>query len=218
MIADVAFAPLAILAFLAACLAVVGGFTWTAFAAATGRRTQARVGLVALGILLGGYAFSLLGASAFSKEYVLGRGVEKYFCEMDCHLAYSVTGVERRGGVLFVPLRTRFDETTTSPRRPKDVPLTPNPRELWVMDAAGNRYAPLPAMLGTPLDRPLKPGDSYETRIAFNVPPEARDLRLWLKNSPWPNTFLISHENSPLHGKVLFDLKEDPQDKSAASR
>ncbi|MBI2681750.1 MAG: hypothetical protein HYX26_00770 [Acidobacteriales bacterium] len=218
MITDVSQAPLVILAFLGACLAVFAGFTWVAVAAIAGHRDRARLGLILLGVFVGIYAGILLGASAFSKEYVLGRGVEKYFCEADCHLAYSITGVTRNGDQLLVTLRTRFDETTTSPRRPKEVPLTPNPRELWVLDANGTRYAPLPAMTGTPLDQPLKPGESYETHIAFAVPPGARDLRLWLRNAAWPNAFLITHENSPLHGHVLFDLKEDARDKSAASR
>jgi hypothetical protein len=94
--ADVTHAPLVIPALLAACLAVMAGFAFIAVAAAAGRRL-ARAGLIGLASLTGLYACTLLAASAFSKEYVLGRGVEKRFCEPDCHLAYAVTAVERRG-------------------------------------------------------------------------------------------------------------------------
>jgi hypothetical protein len=45
-------------------------------------------------ILLGGYGTALLAASAISREWSLPPGEEKYFCEIDCHLAYSVAGVE----------------------------------------------------------------------------------------------------------------------------
>ena len=36
------------------------------------------------------YSLSLIYSFA-SSEKVLARGVEKHFCEIDCHLAYSVT-------------------------------------------------------------------------------------------------------------------------------
>src|SRR5205085_12696077 len=39
------------------------------------------------------YVGLLYGFAWKSKDKTLARGVEKYFCELDCHLAYSVQGV-----------------------------------------------------------------------------------------------------------------------------
>ena len=98
-----------------------------------------------IGALVGAGAvvyFGLLfGFSLGSREVTLAPGEEKYFCEIDCHLAYSVRasreGLQNGQRVLHVALRTRFDETTTSPTRPKNAPLTPNPREVVLVDGQG---------------------------------------------------------------------------------
>ena len=90
----------------------------------------------------------LLGFSAFSHDRTLAPGEEKYFCELDCHLAYSVQNVERvkqigdtvaNGEFYVVTVRGRFDETTTAPLRPRDVPVTPNPLSFALVDGHGGR-------------------------------------------------------------------------------
>ena len=91
----------------------------------------------------------LLTASATSHEWSLAPGEEKYFCEIDCHLAYSVAGVEQMktiaggetkqtaaGTLYLVTVRTRFDEHTISPHR-GDGPLFPSPREVKLVDDQG---------------------------------------------------------------------------------
>ena len=215
---DLPFAPLAILTFLGTCTAVAACFAAITFCALTGRARKARIWLFVLGGGLGVYAGLLLGASLFSKEYVLSAGVEKYFCEVDCHLAYSVQNVQRtksyagqtaKGNLYVVTLRTRFDEKTISPRRPKDAPLMPNPRRVVVLDADGNSYVPViePNDPGTrPLSTALIPGESYVTRFVFDLPAKVREPRLFLDNDPWPNHFLIGHEDSPFHKKKYFLL------------
>lgn len=215
---DLPFAPLAVLAFLGACMAVVACFAAITYCSLTGRLRQAKIWLLVMGSGLGAYAALLLGVSLFSKEYVLGAGVEKYFCEIDCHLAYSVQNVQQaknisgqtaHGNFYVVTLRTRFDERTISARRPKDAPLTPNPRNIVVLDADGQAYAPVmePRDAGTrPMTTPLIPGESYLTRLVFDLPANVREPRLYVDNAPWPNRVLIGHEDSPLHGKIYFRL------------
>jgi hypothetical protein len=61
-----------------------------------GGRGLARKLVLAALVLLGGYTTVLLAASAASREWSLAPGAEKYFCEIDCHLAYSVAGVQKR--------------------------------------------------------------------------------------------------------------------------
>src|SRR3954469_18755393 len=61
----------------------------------TRRRVRVRaVGFAAL-TLVGFYLVVLLAFSLISREKALAVGVEKHFCELDCHLAYSITNVSR---------------------------------------------------------------------------------------------------------------------------
>ena len=156
------------------------------------------------------YFAILLGFSAFSHETSLGHGQEKYFCEIDCHLAYSVVDIKSvtDGSTknYVVTLKTRFDETTISPQRPKDAPLTPSPRDVRLIDASGREYSPT-AESGTSLMTPLKPSDFYMTQLEFKLPADASGLRLLVRTAPaWPDHFVIGDENSWLHKRTYFAL------------
>ena len=200
-------APLAVLGFLAA----IGGL----FLAVTSvlilwfaRKPRfARITAVATAACAVVYFTLLFGFSAASHETALAHGQEKYFCEIDCHLAYSVLDAKTQpDGHFVITLRTRFDETTTSPNRPKDAPLTPSPREVRLVDSTGRTYAPV-ATAGTPLLTPLKPAESYTTQLEFNLPKEATGLRLLINTAPgWPDRVVIGDENSWLHKKTYFAL------------
>ena len=157
------------------------------------------------------YFILLLGFSLGSREAVLVPGQEKYFCEIDCHLAYTVldaktipdAGAERYK----ITVRTRFDEATISSQRPKDYPLSPSPRTVVLTDHQGNRYAPA-ATAGTPLAASLTPGQSYTTELDFRVPSGAKGLKLLISTTPgWPDQFVIGDENSWLHKKTYFQVE-----------
>lgn len=204
-------APLAVLGFLAS---VAGLFLALAAALIFWFARKPKFARVAALIIAAGavvYFALLLGFSAGSHATTLARGQEKYFCEIDCHLAYSIVDVKTQpDGRYFITLRTRFDETTTSPNRPKDAPLTPSPREVRLIDSAGREYLPL-ATQGTPLLTPLKPADSYTTQLEFQLPKDApkdaTGLRLLLNTTPgWPDHVVIGDENSWLHKKTYFAL------------
>ena len=221
------FAPLTVVAFLGtACLlfaAVVGG----AIALAFGRPRIARwIGAGGL-LAASGYAAMLLGAAFLSRERTLPPGAKKYFCEIDCHVADSVAGaatvkalgrppvlVAARGAFAVVTLKTWFDPSTIASFRGNG-PLLPNPRVAYLVDSNGRRYEPSPSGQKawedehgptTPLRRELRPGESYETTLVFEVPDGARGLRLFLGDPPGIENVLIGHENSPLHGKIYFAL------------
>jgi hypothetical protein len=156
------------------------------------------------------YFALLLGVSATSRETLLPRGHEKYFCEIDCHLAYSVLDVKVKDedgpSDYIVTLRTRFDETTTSPNRPKDAPLMPSPRDVQLIDDSGQQY-PVVSTTGASLTTPLTPASSYTTKLEFRVPRDARGLRLLIETAPaWPDHFVIGDENSLAHKKTYFAL------------
>jgi hypothetical protein len=220
-------APLGVIGFLGACFVLVVLGLVAMHALVVRRYGRARVSLALLACVTALYFGVVLVFSFASGERVLARGEEKHFCEMDCHLAYSVVDVRRakslgegsaqvstNGEFVVVTLKTRFDETTISPRR-GDGELYPNPRRMTVYDADGRSYAPseegrhaLAAERagGMPLDTPLRPGESYTTELVFDLPAGARDARLLVNESDLPTRFIIGHENSPLHKKTEFKL------------
>jgi hypothetical protein len=191
------------------------------------RYGRVRASLAGLVLVAAGYFVVLLAFSLASGERVLARGEEKYFCEIDCHLAYSVADVRRaktlgagasqataRGEFLVVTLKTRFDETTVNSQR-GNAPLTPNPRRATVFDAEGHAYEPLEEGrralasergTGMSLDTPLRPGESYTTELVFDLPEGTRAARLLLNESSPETRFIIGHENSLLHKKTEFGL------------
>lgn len=209
-------APLAAVAFLGTAL-VLGLILFAAVVAAWRRAPRLGAMLLAAGsVVVLGYGGVLAIASLRSQDRVLPQGGAKYFCELDCHLAYSVAGVERvPDGTrerLVVRVSVRFDPATIGPRR-GDAPLTPNPRLVEVVDAAGRHYPASTGARGVPpgggsatLADPLRPGESTIVSLSFDLPADVRDPRLWITGGDWVNRLLIGHERSPGHGKVYLAL------------
>jgi len=184
----------------------------------------------------GGYGLLLVAFSLGSEERVLGAGEWKYFCEADCHLAYTVADMRAAktlgsgekqatagGSFYIVTLRTWFDPRTISAKRGNGI-LFPNLRMARVVGEQG-RWFPqsleglktldAPAAKMIPLDQPLRPGDSYETMLVFDLPGDVKNPRLWLTDPLPLNWLLIGHENSFLHKKVYFRL--EPKEQVAGS-
>jgi hypothetical protein len=200
-------APIVLLAFLGAGVLVVGSAVGGAIALAARRLSLAK-------LLLGGsfavvlvYGTLLMAAALLSRDRVLKAGEKKYFCEMDCHLAYSVAAAASpREGARAVTVRTWFDPSTIASFR-GNAPLSPNPRVVYLVDESDRRYEPS-AEATKSLARDLAPGDAYDATFVFDVPPAASRLRLFVGDAPGLESLLIAHENSPLHGKVYFELPE----------
>ena len=218
-------APLAVLAFLGA-----GGGIFLSLAIAlvawfTKKPELARIVLTIAAAGAAFYTVLLASFSLASHQKTLPRAQEKYFCEIDCHLAYSVLDVKPQdvntqdakpqaaqsqpasaNAHYLVTLRTRFDETTTSPSRPKDAPLTPSPRRVLLYDQSGNAYSPV-ATAGTPLLTPIKPAETFTTTLEFALPQGAKPARLLVGTDPaWEDRIVIGDENSLLHAKTYFAL------------
>jgi hypothetical protein len=180
------------------------------------RRTgRAKIVLLGTLVIAGGYLAAILIFSLASHEKVLARGEEKHFCEIDCHLAYSVVNTRQsktignpptsaQGSYTIVTIKTRFDETTISARR-GDGLLYPNSRTLTLVDEQGNRYGPS-SQSGTPLTNPLRPGESYTTDLVFDLPANVKSAALLINEGDWITHLVIGHENSPLHKKTKFQL------------
>jgi hypothetical protein len=232
-------AALGVLAFLgtAGLLLLIGaGFLYALLAR---RRALLRKALGAGALVCCLYLVLMLAFSLTSTRRALARGEEKHFCEIDCHLAYSLVEVKRqktlgppdktvtaRGLFNLITVRTRFDETTISSTR-GDSPLYPNSRTLTVFDEEGRAYEPsaegtraleLSGGAGTPLTTPLRPGQSYTTTLVFDLPVEIRNPTLLMREGEWVTRFIIGHENSPLHGQTLFQLETTRAQPNALSK
>jgi hypothetical protein len=182
-------------------------------------RKIGRARLVTAAVLMTAIVYfgALLVFSAVSHDKLLARGEEKHFCELDCHLAYSIVNTRQaktiednqtltasQGQFTIVTIRTRFDEATIGPRR-GDALLYPNSRALILIDQNGNRYGPA-VQLAAPLTSPLRPGSFYTTDVAFDLPVSAKPDALLIDEDGWETHLVIGHENSPFHGKTKFQL------------
>jgi hypothetical protein len=212
-------APIVVLLFLGSIAATMLAAAVFVYGAVRGIPAVRKWGGIAALAIPASYGALLVLDGLGSQDRVLTPGGKKYFCEIDCHLAYSVERVERKkilGGTLtVVTLKTWFDESTTSPMRPKEAPLYPNPRQVYVADASGRRFTENKAgeraleetgVESAPLSRPLVPGQSYLTRLVFDLPGNVRDPRLFVGDADPVSSFLLFHEQGPLHRKIWFAL------------
>lgn len=220
-------AALGVLLFLGTCLLLLLLAAFTAYGLIARNYARVQKGLLTLLVVLGVYFGLMLAFSLKSQEKVLARGEEKHFCEIDCHLAYSVTDLRQAktignppnqataGGTFYiVTVRTRFDENTIGAHR-GDGLLYPNPRELTVFDEQGRKYnqsaegqraLELAGGGGTPLLTPLRPGETYTTALVFDVPAEVKNPTLLINEEMLPTRFIVGHENSFWHGRTKFSL------------
>ena len=186
-----------------------------------------KLSLITLASITGLYLVVLLVFSFASSDRVLAQGQEKHFCELDCHLAYSVTSVHSTktlgdlpnpltaaGIFRVVTIKTRFDENTIGLNR-GDGLLYPNSRVVTVSDANGNEYLPsaeaqrvLEAAhaAGTAMTVPLRPSETYSTTVVFDLPADVKDPTLWIREGESITHLIIGHENSPLHKKTRFQI------------
>ena len=222
------FAPVVVLLFLGTVF-VLGLSLLVLFYGAVRRSAFfAKLGAAAAATVAAGYFLLLAGVSVASSEQTLPPDGRKYFCEIDCHLAYSLVSAQTAGALgpelqqttahgRFVILRVKtwFDEHTISAHRGNG-PLTPNRRKALLVDDTGRSYEPSPegqfalarsGSSSTPMAQSLRPGEWYVTDLVFDVPKNARGLRLLLIEDDPETRFIVGHENSLLHKKIYFDVE-----------
>lgn len=226
------FAPVVVLLFLGTLLLMGISFLVLFYAAARHSVFFAKLGAGAAIAIAAGYLLLLCGVSFASSDEILPPGGWKYFCEIDCHLAYSLEGAETaaalgpelqqtsaHGKFVIARVKTWFDERTISAHRGNG-PLTPNRRKVIVVDDTGRNFAPSPegeaafSRVGgsfTPLTQPLRPGESYITDFVFDVPKDARGLRLLITEDDPETRLVIGHENSLLHKKIYLGIDAAPR-------
>ncbi len=225
-------APVVVLLLLGTVLLISCSFLLLSYGAIRRSAFLTKLGSGAVVTIAAGYFLLLSGVSLASSEKTLPSGGWKYFCEIDCHIAYSLIGaqtavvlgpelqqVSARGQFVVVRVKAWFDERTISADRGNG-PLTPNRRRVLLVDDRGRRFAPSPegqiafAQINgpsTPLTQPLRPGESYTTDFVFDVPNDAQTLRLLITEDDPETRFVIGHENSLWHKKIYFDTDSAPR-------
>jgi hypothetical protein len=220
-------APVGVLLFLATG-AVVSILTLTfVFSLVSKKLILAKWVTAALLVVLGGYFAVMLVFSFASNTEVLAHGEEKHFCEIDCHLAYSIVNVVKTkslgeasdtinaaGTFYVITVQTRFDENTISPRRGNGQ-LQPNPRAVMVVDENGTAFSPTfydqeglarIGITGTPISTPLRPAEAYTTTFVFDLPSNANHPTLLINEADPITHLIIGHENSIAHKKTSFEI------------
>lgn len=222
------FAPVVVLFFLGTVFVLGISLLVLFYGAARRSAFFAKLGAGAAFTVALGYFLLLAGVSLASSEQTLPPDGWKYFCELDCHLAYSLVGAQSaaalgpelqqtsaHGRFVILRVKTWFDERTISPQRGNG-PLTPNRRKALLIDDTGRSYEPSAegqfalAKTGdrsTAISQALRPGESYTTDLVFDVPRSARGLRLLLIEDDPETRFVIGHENSLLHKKIYFAVE-----------
>jgi hypothetical protein len=220
-------APIGVLLFLGTAFIMAVTGVALLYALVTRKTVFSKFAFLSLAMAAGAYVGLMLIFSWSSSDRVLLLGQEKHFCEIDCHLAYSVLDVKHTksignpaqpthaSGIFYVvTIRTRFDETTISPRRGNGL-LLPNPRLLTVIDANDTRYSASSlgeaalqqsAGEGTPITTALRPGESYTTTVVFDLPETIQHPVLLINEGDWVTHFVIGHENSLAHEKTAFQI------------
>jgi hypothetical protein len=210
-------APIGALAFLGTAFIVLVTTVVLAHSVITRKRGRAKLALLAIAAFAVVYLSAMLIFSAVSRDKLLARGQEKHFCELDCHLAYSLVNsvqektigeganqVRSQGQFTVLTIRTRFDETTTGAQRGNGL-LYPNGRAFVLIDERGRRYSPV-SQMGTPAATPLRPAESYTTEVVFDLPVDTKPSVLIINESAWETHLLIGHENSWRHGQTKFQV------------
>jgi hypothetical protein len=217
-------AHLMMLLFLGSALTTAAGLATVVFGTVLRAKQATRMGgLLAIACACG-YGIVLLGTGVLSSSKTLREGERKYFCEPDCHIAYSIESVRTaailgtetngnpaNGEFVVVQLKSWFDENSISRHRGNG-PLTPVPRLVSLEDSNGKRYFPTQVKASamqeasTPFVQPLRPGESYLSSFVFDVARDAKELRLLITDDDPISVITIDHENSPFHGKIFLGL------------
>jgi len=225
------FAPIVVLMFLATIFLIGISFLVLFYGAVRRSSFFAKLGAGAALAFAAGYFLLLSGVSIASSEEILPPGGWKYFCEIDCHIAYSLAGAQTaatlgpemqqitaHGKFVIVRIKTWFDEHSISAHRGNG-PLTPNRRMVVLVDDTGRSFEPSAegqaalAGLGgtsTSLTQALRPGESYLTVFVFDVPKDSQGLRLLITENDPETRLVIGHENSLLHKKIYFGIDGAP--------
>lgn len=205
-------ASLQTLALLAVVVGVVATLGATVILAMMRRGRLARRALGTAGVLTVGYLGTLFAVGATSDEHLLPAGGAKAFCEVDCHVVYSVTAVTRETDTretdtVAVTVREAYDGATRGARE-DSAAVRPGTRRFALVDTDGRRWPAYghQSLGGDTLFAPLRPGEFRAAAVLFVVPDSVTPRALLVEDDSPVSRLLVGHERSPLHRKTLLSL------------
>jgi hypothetical protein len=86
---------------------------------------------------------------------------------------------------------------------------------LVVVDVQGKQYFPYANaerllqglnQAGMPFTTPLRPGETYQTTVVFDLPADIQSPTLLIHEGEPETRFVIGHENSLLHKQTRFQI------------
>ena len=123
-----------------------------------------------LGIGLAAYFAVVIAVSILSPRRVYHLG------DTQCFDDWCIAVVDAQRTVK--PATTRYEVSLRLSNRARRVPMGEKGTVLYLTDARGRRYDPLPDPSAVPLDTMLQPGESVNAKRRFDVPLDAQDLGL----------------------------------------
>jgi hypothetical protein len=153
-------------------LALVGVITLVTAAAfgVTGRWARARRILRRLGICAAVYFAVVIAVSIVSPRRVYRVG------DTQCFDDWCIAVVEAHRAE--APADAPYEVVLRLSNRARRVPMGEKGTVVYLTDAGGRRYDPLPDPAAVPLDTRLQPGESVMTTRRFDVPRDAHALGL----------------------------------------
>ncbi len=113
----------------------------------------------------------------------------------------AVAGAQHEGGLYHLTLQISSQAKRVTQRE--------NGVHVYLTDAAGRRFDPLPGAAETPLDVVLSPGQMVEAQRSFQLPNDARDVGLVVAHGGsycFPGCFIIGDEENPLGKRTVVRL------------
>ncbi len=164
------------------------------------------------------YVIVFLMSSIFSVERTLGLNEPKEFCGfyLDCHLNARLSGVRRSKTFGRLTAQNEFFiakvKISNDARRESLALITP---KFTVIDEQGRQFSPtedLTVSIQTPpFEEKIPAGQSIESEIAFDLPPDAKNPRLDIREGYGIDhaieAILVGDEDSLWHKRNYFGLE-----------
>jgi Domain of unknown function (DUF4352) len=168
------------------------------------------------------YVIIFLMSSIFSVEKTLGLNEPKEFCGfyLDCHLNARISDVRRSKTFGRLTAQNEFliakVKISNDARREALALITP---KFTVIDDQGRQFSPtedLSVSVQTPpFEEKIPAGQSIEGEIAFDLPPDAKNTRLDIREGYGIDhaieAILVGDEDSFWHKRSYFKLAEQSQ-------
>jgi hypothetical protein len=202
------------LLFLILMVSVMGAVVRVVYLSIRRRFRPARNTLIRLLLFVAAYMLVLVGFSLAEPQRQIAMGVPQCFDDwcitVEKASRQAAIGATRAHGNFCVVTVRVSSRAKARPQRETDV-------RVYLIDAQGRRFDVSPAgqrqleqqgQAGMPITSPAAPGGSFESRLAFDVPADARQLSLVKTSWAWfPFRLIIGDPQSWLHRPTVVPLQ-----------